>query len=47
MNFPHCKIIAFEGLDCSFKETNYKAFSERFKKFFTDEIGRASGRERV
>ena len=36
MNFPHCKIIAFEGLDCSFKETNYKAFSERFKKFFTD-----------
>lgn len=26
------KIIAFEGLDCSFKETNHKAFVERYKK---------------
>ena len=26
------KIIAFEGLDCSFKETNYKKFTENLKK---------------
>lgn len=26
------KIVAFEGLDCSFKETNYKNFIKRLKK---------------
>lgn len=27
--FPKGLIIAFEGLDCSFKETNYKEFASR------------------
>jgi len=31
MKFPHKKIIAFEGLDNCFKETNYKAFINRLR----------------
>lgn len=30
--FPKGLIIAFEGLDCSFKETNYKEFVSRLKR---------------
>lgn len=36
MKFPENKIIAFEGLDCSFKETNHKAFIARLKKEFPE-----------
>lgn len=36
MEFPSGKIIAFEGLDCSFKETNHRTFLYRFKQFFSD-----------
>lgn len=28
---PNYTIIAFEGLDCSFKETNYKAFTDHLR----------------
>ena len=34
MVFPHKKIIAFEGLDNCFKETNYKAFVSRLRYEF-------------
>lgn len=34
--FPKGTIIAFEGLDCSFKETNYKTFCERFREEFPE-----------
>lgn len=36
MEFPSGKIIAFEGLDCSFKETNHRTFLYRFRQFFSD-----------
>lgn len=36
--FPKGMIIAFEGLDCSFKETNCKAFYKRMHKTFHNEI---------
>lgn len=36
--FPKGMIIAFEGLDCSFKETNYKAFCNRLRKKFNNEL---------
>ena len=32
MIFPYGMIIVFEGLDCSFKETNHKEFINRLKK---------------
>ena len=32
MIFPYGMIIAFEGLDCSFKETNHKEFVRRLKE---------------
>lgn len=35
---PKGSIIAFEGLDCSFKETNYKRFYNRIKNEFNDEL---------
>ena len=31
MQFPRGEIIAFEGLDCSFKETNFKQFVDYLK----------------
>lgn len=34
--YPYNMIIAFEGLDCSFKETNYKEFIRRLKEEFPD-----------
>lgn len=34
--FPKGMIIAFEGLDCSFKETNFKEFNRRLRAEFPD-----------
>lgn len=38
--FPHGQIIAFEGLDCSFKETNFKLFLEYLRKNYPKECKR-------
>ena len=36
MKFPYNMIISFEGLDCCFKETNYKAFVNRLRLEYPD-----------
>lgn len=40
MQFPRGQIIAFEGLDCSFKETNFKQFIEYLRSNFNKECNR-------
>lgn len=40
MQFPKGQIIAFEGLDSSFKETNYKRFIDYLKSTFPKESER-------
>lgn len=40
--FPKGLIITFEGLDCSFKETNFKEFISRLKKKFPESVDSAN-----
>lgn len=40
MQFPRGQIIAFEGLDCSFKETNFKQFIDYLKLEYPKESER-------
>lgn len=37
MQFPRNQIIVFDGLDCSFKETNFKEYSKFLRLTFYDE----------